>query len=66
MLIKENEETRKAEIDALKMRIDELMKNEELLKKTIQDLETDISDKNKVIIQHFLIIYSIIFNTICR
>lgn len=48
MLIKENEEARKKEIEDLKKRIDELIENETALKKTIQDLETEICDKNKV------------------
>ncbi|XP_026738114.1 golgin subfamily A member 1 isoform X2 [Trichoplusia ni] len=49
MLIKENEEARKKEIEDLKKRIDELIENETALKKTIQDLETEICDKNKKI-----------------
>ncbi|XP_035446240.1 golgin subfamily A member 1 isoform X3 [Spodoptera frugiperda] len=49
MLIKETEEARKQEIEQLKKKIDELIENETALKKTIQDLETDICDKNKKI-----------------
>ncbi|KAJ0181728.1 hypothetical protein K1T71_002450 [Dendrolimus kikuchii] len=49
MLIKENEEARKAEIEQLKAHINELTKSENTLKKTIQDLETEICDKNKKI-----------------
>ncbi|CAK1603332.1 unnamed protein product [Parnassius mnemosyne] len=49
MLIKENEESRKAEIEQLKKRIDSLLQSESSLKKTIQDLETEICDKNKKI-----------------
>lgn len=49
MLIKENEEARKAEIDQLKLRIEELTESENALKKTIKDLEADICDKNKKI-----------------
>lgn len=48
MLIKENEELRKAEIDELKWRIDQLVESENTLQKSIQDLETEICDKNKV------------------
>ncbi|CAH0700732.1 unnamed protein product [Spodoptera exigua] len=49
MLIKETEEARKQEIEQLKKKIDELIENETALKKTIQDLETEICDKNKKI-----------------
>ncbi|CAH2988597.1 unnamed protein product [Chilo suppressalis] len=49
MLIKENEEARKTEIEELKRRIEEVTENEATLKKTIQDLETEICDKNKKI-----------------
>ncbi|XP_049873458.1 golgin subfamily A member 1 isoform X3 [Pectinophora gossypiella] len=49
MLIKEHEETRKTEIEQLKRRIDEATDSENALKKTIQDLETEICDKNKKI-----------------
>ncbi|XP_013200605.1 golgin subfamily A member 1 [Amyelois transitella] len=49
MLIKENEETRKAEIEQLNRRVQELGESEEKLKKTIQDFETEICDKNKKI-----------------
>ncbi|XP_063891234.1 golgin subfamily A member 1 isoform X3 [Helicoverpa armigera] len=49
MLIKENEQARKVEIEQLKNKIDELIENETALKKTIQDLETEICDKNKKI-----------------
>lgn len=48
MLIKENEESRKAETEELKRRIDQLVESENTLKKSIQDLETEICDKNKV------------------
>ncbi|CAH2066413.1 unnamed protein product, partial [Iphiclides podalirius] len=47
MIIKENEESRKAEIEQLKTRIEALLESESALKKTIQDLETEICDKNK-------------------
>ncbi|XP_047041737.1 golgin subfamily A member 1 isoform X2 [Helicoverpa zea] len=49
MLIKESEQARKVEIEQLKNKIDELIENETALKKTIQDLETEICDKNKKI-----------------
>lgn len=49
MIIKENEESRKIEIANLKQRIEELNDSERTLQKTVQDLETDISDKNKKI-----------------
>ncbi|KAI8427657.1 hypothetical protein MSG28_002128 [Choristoneura fumiferana] len=49
MLIKENEESRKAEIEKLNRRIEEMSESENALKKTIQDLETEICDKNKKI-----------------
>lgn len=49
MLIKENEESRKSEIEKLNRRIEEICESENTLKKTIQDLETEICDKNKVI-----------------
>lgn len=49
MLIKENEESRKTEIEKLNRRIEEICESENTLKKTIQDLETEICDKNKVI-----------------
>ncbi|XP_075992104.1 uncharacterized protein LOC142987313 isoform X2 [Anticarsia gemmatalis] len=49
MLIKENEESRIAEIEQLKTKVEELIENETALKKTIQDLETEICDKNKKI-----------------
>ncbi|KAM3962819.1 golgin 97 [Aphomia sociella] len=49
MLIKENEESRKAEIEQLRNRIDAFTEGENILKKTIQDLETEICDKNKKI-----------------
>lgn len=48
MLIKENEESRKTEIEKLNRRIEEICESENTLKKTIQDLETEICDKNKV------------------
>lgn len=48
MLIKEGEVLRKAEIEQLKAKIEEMIENETALKKTIQDLETEICDKNKV------------------
>lgn len=48
MVIKENEETRKTEIEDLKRRMSEMAENESTLNKTIQDLETEICDKNKV------------------
>lgn len=48
MLIKQNEESRKTETEQLKSRIGELTENENSLKKTIHDLETEICDKNKV------------------
>lgn len=48
MLIKENEMARKTEIEQLKTRIHEMADSESTLKKTIQDLETEICDKNKV------------------
>ncbi|XP_063376140.1 golgin subfamily A member 1-like isoform X3 [Cydia fagiglandana] len=49
MLIKENDESRKAEIEQLNRKIDEMAESENSLKKTIQDLETEICDKNKKI-----------------
>ncbi|KAL0894637.1 hypothetical protein ABMA27_013191 [Loxostege sticticalis] len=49
MLIKENEESRKAEIEELKRRNNEMTESESTLKKTIKDLETEICDKNKKI-----------------
>ncbi|XP_028162710.1 golgin subfamily A member 1 isoform X3 [Ostrinia furnacalis] len=49
MLIKENEESRKSEIEELKRRMNEMAESESTLKKTIQDLETEICDKNKKI-----------------
>ncbi|XP_063529736.1 golgin subfamily A member 1-like isoform X2 [Cydia strobilella] len=49
MLIKENDELRKAEIEQLKRKIDEMAESENSLKKIIQDLETEICDKNKKI-----------------
>ncbi|XP_037297581.1 golgin subfamily A member 1 isoform X2 [Manduca sexta] len=49
MLIKENEEARKTEIEELKRRIQEFTESETALKKTIQDLEIEICDKNKKI-----------------
>ncbi|XP_059059386.1 golgin subfamily A member 1 isoform X1 [Achroia grisella] len=49
MLIKENEETRKTEIEQLKKRIDEFTESETTFKKTIEDFETEICDKNKKI-----------------
>lgn len=48
MLIKENEDARNMEIVQLKARIEKLTESENKLKKIIQDLETDICDKNKV------------------
>lgn len=49
MLIKQNEESRLAEIEQFKKRIDEFTESENTFKKTIQDLETEICDKNKKI-----------------
>ncbi|XP_028033393.1 golgin subfamily A member 1 isoform X2 [Bombyx mandarina] len=49
MLIKQSEETRKKEIEALNKRIHELTESEATLKSTIQELETEICDKNKKI-----------------
>ncbi|XP_063617773.1 golgin subfamily A member 1-like isoform X3 [Cydia splendana] len=49
MLIKENDESRKAEIEQLNRKIDDMAESENSLKKTIQDLETEICDKNKKI-----------------
>ncbi|XP_026757223.2 golgin subfamily A member 1 isoform X2 [Galleria mellonella] len=49
MLIKQNEESRLAELEQLKKRIDEFTESENTFKKTIQDLETEICDKNKKI-----------------
>lgn len=54
MLIKENELARKTEIEHLKNRIQEMAESEITLKKTIQDLETEICDKNKVCFYHHL------------
>jgi cell division protein FtsB len=52
MLIKENEETRKVEIGDLKRQMEQQTESETALKKTIQDLETEICDKNKVFLSH--------------
>lgn len=49
MLIKENEEARMNEIEQLKTKVEQLVLNETALTKTIQDLETEICDKNKKI-----------------
>ncbi|XP_068621234.1 golgin subfamily A member 1-like isoform X2 [Battus philenor] len=49
MVIKENEESRKAEIEQLNRKVDSLLESESALNKTIQDLETEICDKNKKI-----------------
>ncbi|XP_072936485.1 uncharacterized protein [Epargyreus clarus] len=49
MLIKENEASRIVEIEELKKRVDGLVESESTLKKTVQDLETEICDKNKKI-----------------
>ncbi|XP_047987862.1 golgin subfamily A member 1 isoform X4 [Leguminivora glycinivorella] len=49
MLIKENDESRKAEIEQLNKKIYEMAESENSFKKTIQDLETEICDKNKKI-----------------
>ncbi|CAB3231209.1 unnamed protein product [Arctia plantaginis] len=49
MLIKEGEVLRKTETEQLKAKIEEMTENETVLKKTIQDLETEICDKNKKI-----------------
>lgn len=57
MLIKENEESRKAEIEQLKAKVEELADNETALKKTIQDLETEICDKNKVTLYDTMIYF---------
>lgn len=51
MLIKENEESRMVEIRQLNTRINELAESENTIKNTIQDLETEICDKNKVTIR---------------
>lgn len=48
MLIKETEETRKAEMIELRGNIEQLTESENNLKKSIHDLETVICDKNKV------------------
>ncbi|KAL4715086.1 hypothetical protein ACJJTC_012133 [Scirpophaga incertulas] len=49
MIIQENEKTHKDEIEELKKRIDDLVESENIFKKTIQDLEFEICDKNKKI-----------------
>ncbi|XP_063358622.1 golgin subfamily A member 1 [Cydia amplana] len=49
MIIKENDESRKAEIEQLNRKIDDMAESENSLKKTIQDLENEICDKNKKI-----------------
>ncbi|CAH0726568.1 unnamed protein product, partial [Brenthis ino] len=49
MIIKENESARIKEMEELKQRIDKLIDTETALNKTIQDLQTDICDKNKKI-----------------
>lgn len=48
MIIKENESARIKETEELKQRVDKLMENETAHNKTIQDLQTEICDKNKV------------------
>ncbi|XP_047510055.1 golgin subfamily A member 1 isoform X2 [Pieris napi] len=49
MLIKENEEARNKENEELRQRIKIFTENEVTLKKTIQDLEAEICDRNKKI-----------------
>lgn len=56
MLIKENDETRKAEIAELRLKIEQLTENENNLKRSIQDLETEICDKNKVSKSTFILL----------
>ncbi|CAH2104828.1 unnamed protein product [Euphydryas editha] len=49
MIIKENEASRLKEMEELKIRIDALTESENALKRNIQDLQTEICDKNKKI-----------------
>ncbi|XP_022125782.2 spindle assembly abnormal protein 6 homolog isoform X2 [Pieris rapae] len=49
MLIKENEEARNKEIEELRQRIKIFTETEDAFKKTIQDLEAEICDRNKKI-----------------
>lgn len=48
LIIKENEKARTKEIEDLQRRIEAFTESENSLKKSIQDLETEICDKNKV------------------
>ncbi|OWR45588.1 Golgin subfamily A member 1, partial [Danaus plexippus plexippus] len=49
LIIKENEKARTKEIEDLQRRIEAFTESENSLKKSIQDLETEICDKNKKI-----------------
>ncbi|CAG9567338.1 unnamed protein product [Danaus chrysippus] len=49
LIIKENEKARTKEIEDLQKRIEAFTESENSLKKSIQDLETEICDKNKKI-----------------
>ncbi|XP_050675513.1 golgin subfamily A member 1 isoform X1 [Leptidea sinapis] len=49
MLIKESEESRNKEIEQLRSKIEEFIVSDSTLKKTIQDLQDEICDKNKKI-----------------
>lgn len=48
MIIKGNEASRLKEMEELKKRIEALTESENALKRSIQDLQTEICDKNKV------------------
>lgn len=50
MVIKESEQARQLEIEQLKERVAQMTDSEAELRNTVQDLETQICDKNKVII----------------
>lgn len=48
MIIKENEAFRLKEMEEMKKRIEAFTESENTLKRNIQDLQTEICDKNKV------------------
>lgn len=48
MIIKENEALRLKEMEEMKKRIEAFTESENTLKRNIQDLQTEICDKNKV------------------
>lgn len=55
MIIKENEESRIKEVAELRSQIESFTESESALKKTIQDLEAEICDKNKVHLDIFFV-----------